>query len=394
MKPIRVSQLNAYIRRILTADPILANISIIGEVSNFKRHTSGHVYFSLKDAGAKVNCFLPSGVFASLPRGIGDGVSVTATGYISVYEKGGTYSLNIREIAPEGAGSLAVEFEKLKSRLAEEGLFDASRKKPLPVFPYKVALVTSGTGAAVEDMIKIITRKNDFVDILIYPTLVQGPEAAARISEGLAYINERFPEVDIIITGRGGGSAEELWAFNEERVARAISASEIPVISAVGHETDVTIADFVADVRAETPTAAADMAVPDMADIRRSVDGAFSYLANSLAALTEHMRMRMDACAMPKLGYMLNARVDMSRLKLEGAAATMRSDALSRVERAERRAELAHEKLTASDPGRIMSMGYAALTSGGKHISSASELHTGDEVTARMKDGTAEMRVL
>jgi exodeoxyribonuclease VII large subunit len=394
MKPIRVSQLNAYIRRIITADPILANISIIGEVSNFKLHSSGHVYFSLKDADAKVNCFLPAGVFAALPRGIGDGVCVTATGYVSVYERGGTYSLNVRELSVEGAGNFAEEFELLKKKLAAEGLFDASRKKPLPPFPRRVALVTSGTGAAVEDMLKIITGKNDFVDILIYPTLVQGPEAAGRISAGIAYINERHQDVDVIITGRGGGSAEELWAFNEERVARAISASEIPVISAVGHETDVTIADFVADARAETPTAAADMAVPDMADIRRDMDGAFALVSDGLAAVTERMSMRMNACALPKLGYMLKARADMSRMRLDGVAAQMRAGAMSRVERAERCAELANERLAASDPGRIMAMGYAALMSGGRHIASAAELCAVDEVTALMADGQARLRVL
>ncbi|MDR3225714.1 MAG: exodeoxyribonuclease VII large subunit [Clostridiales Family XIII bacterium] len=393
MKPVRVSQLNAYIHRVVSADPVLSNISVIGEISNFKHHNNGHVYFSLKDATAKVNCFLPGGVFAALPYEIGDDIEVTASGYINVYEKGGTYSLNIRELTMEGAGNLAAAFEKLKEKLTAEGLFDPSRKKPLPAFPHTVAIVTSGTGAAIEDMLKIITAKNAFVDILIYPTLVQGPGAAAQIAAGIAYINEAYPRTDVIITGRGGGSVEELWAFNEETVARAIFASAIPVISAVGHETDVTIADFVADRRAETPTAAADMAVPDMRDVRRWMDHMLSLMTDNLSAKTDRMKMRIDACALPRLGDMLLGKVNLSRAEAERAAAAMQSDVNAIIERGARSAELFNERLRASDPARIMSMGYAALLSGEKNIRSVADLSPGDKITARMADGSAELTV-
>jgi len=393
MKPVRVSQLNAYISRIVSADSVLSNISVIGEISNFKHHSNGHVYFSLKDAAAKINCFLPGGVFAALPYEIGDGIEVTVSGYINVYEKGGTYSLNIRELTVEGAGNLAAAYEKLKEKLAAEGLFDVSRKQPLPAFPRTVAIVTSGTGAAIEDMLKIITAKNTFVNILVYPTLVQGPNAAAQIAAGIAYINEAYPGTDVMITGRGGGSVEELWAFNEETVARAIFASDIPVISAVGHETDVTIADFVADRRAETPTAAADMAVPDIRDIRRRMDDTLSLMADGLTGKTDRMRMRIDACALPRLGDMLLGRIALSRANAKGVAAAMRFDMNALIERGSRSAERFHERLRASDPGRILSMGYAALLSGGKNINSVAELSPGDKVTALMTDGSAKLTV-
>jgi exodeoxyribonuclease VII large subunit len=393
LKPLRVSRLNAYIRRILSSDPVLMNVSVIGEITNFRRHGSGHVYFSLRDENSKMNCFLPSDVYGSLPMSIGDGREVTATGRIDVYERGGTYSLYIRELALEGAGGLAAAFEEQKRRLMEEGLFDPDAKKSLPAFPLTVALVTSATGAAVEDMLKIIQAKNDVVDILIYPTLVQGPDAAAQIAGGVGYVNERYPQTDVMIVGRGGGSAEELWAFNEEVVARAIFASEIPVISAVGHETDVTIADFVADARAETPSAAAEMAVPDIAEIQADMNGAYHTVREGFSALLTHMRLRMDACAMPRLGAMLGDRIGMWDARAGGAFASMRARAEAVVREGQGAAGSAYARLRASDPARIMSLGYAALMKDGRPLRSAEALNVGDAVTARFADGVANLTV-
>ena len=264
IKPVSVSQLNGYIKRILQTDPLLGNVSVVGEVSNLKYHGSGHVYFTLKDANSKISCFLPHDRAEALRYELSEGMEITASGYIYLYERGGSYSLNIRDIEVAGLGNLAIAFEKLKSKLEAEGLFDPAKKKAIPSFPEKIAVVTSETGAAVRDILKIIKNRNNYVDVLIYPVLVQGPAAAGEIAAAINHINEKWPDTDTIITGRGGGSMEELWAFNEEIVARAIYASAIPVISAVGHETDFTIADFVADRRAETPTAAAHMAVPDI----------------------------------------------------------------------------------------------------------------------------------
>jgi exodeoxyribonuclease VII large subunit len=393
LKPVRVSLLNSYIGRLLSADPVLANISVIGEISNFRRHDNGHVYFSLKDDGARVNCFMPGQVFESLRCGIGDGDEATATGRINVYERGGSYSLNVRELTVEGAGGLATAFERTKAKLAAEGLFDQAAKKPIPAFPTVIAIVTSGTGAAIGDMLKIISAKNKVVDVLIYPTLVQGPEAAARIADGIEYINGRYPDTDVIITGRGGGSAEELWAFNEEVVARAIYGSEIPVISAVGHETDVTIADFVADVRAETPTAAADIAAPDIAEVRRGVDSALRSMGAYLSDRLERMSLLMDACAMPRLREMLGDRIELSRVRAAGAFDSARSGVGAAVGARTHKAISAYERLKASDPARIMAMGYAALTKDGGSIRSAADIGEGDSVSARLADGSAELTV-
>lgn len=293
IKPIKVSQLNNYIGRILGTDPLIGNVSVIGEIANLNFHNSGHIYFSLKDENSTVRCFLPFSYAEKLRYEMAEGMEVTVAGYVSVYERGGYYSLNVKDLEVSGKGSLAIAFEKIKQKLEDEGMFLPENKKELPFFPSKIALVTSETGAAVQDMLKIIQSRNKIVDVLVYPTLVQGAYAAEDIARAIEDINSNFKDVDVMIVGRGGGSAEDLWAFNEEKVARAIFNSKIPVISAVGHETDVTISDFVADKRAETPTAAAVMAVPDIEELREYIKSlqvtAFRYLTN----YTERNRSRL-----------------------------------------------------------------------------------------------------
>ena len=229
VKPVKVSQLNGYISRVLQTDPLLGILSVIGEISNLKYHGSGHVFFSLKDEKSTVNCFLAAGNLRHIRYELAEGMEIIAHGYISVYQAGGRYSLNIRDIDVAGQGDLAAAFEKLKEKLAAEGLFDEAHKKPLPEYPKKIAVVTSETGAAVRDIIKIIKRRNDVTSVLVYPVLVQGPDAAPDIAAAIEDIN-RMDDIDIIITGRGGGSMEDLWAFNEEIVARSIYRSVIPVI--------------------------------------------------------------------------------------------------------------------------------------------------------------------
>jgi exodeoxyribonuclease VII large subunit len=242
-------------------------------------------------------------------------------------------------------------------------------------------------------MLKILTRKNDVVDILVYPTLVQGPMAAAQIAEGIAQINAHHPDVDVIIIGRGGGSAEELWAFNEEVVARAIYASEIPVISAVGHETDFTISDLVADIRAETPTAAAEMAAPDMTEIRAALTYAMERLTEGLYGRTDRVRMRMDACAMPQLYRVLSGRIDRSRADVDRLFLDAARDAKDLVTERTHAVERVFGTLSAADPKRIMARGYAALTSGGRPVRSVRDVEAGDAVEAVLKDGRAALTV-
>ena len=323
LNPIRVGQLNQYIGRVLKNDPLLSDVSVVGEISNLRFHSSGHIYFSLKDETSRIDCFLPARTVPQISCPLDEGLEVIASGYISVYERGGRYSLNITDLEAAGMGQLAIRFEQLKARLEKEGLFDPAHKKAIPAFPSRVAVVTSPTGAAVRDIQKIIRSKNDYVSILIVPVLVQGPSAAADIASAIDEVNERCPDVDVIITGRGGGSAEELWAFNEEVVARSIYASKIPVISAVGHETDFTISDFVADLRAETPTAAADKAVPDTGELRQNLLYYREEMTRALQHRVEIGRQRLSALDPAAFASGIRGRIEYDQMYADWLAEAM-----------------------------------------------------------------------
>lgn len=263
IRALKVSEVNNYIKRVFSSDMILSNLSVEGEISNFKHHYSGHMYFSLKDGKSKIKAVMFKSDNEALKLNLEDGLKIVATGYVSVYEKEGDYQFYIRHIKASGLGDLYKEFEDLKKKLEAEGLFLESNKKPIPFMPNKIGVVTSSTGAAIKDIITVIKRRFPPCEILIYPTLVQGTQAPKEICEGLRYLDNR-DDIDLIITGRGGGAMEELFAFNDEKVARTIHKLNTPTISAVGHETDFTIADFVADLRAPTPSAAAELSVPDI----------------------------------------------------------------------------------------------------------------------------------
>ena len=410
-KPVRVSQLNAYIARLVAADGALSDITVIGEVSNFKRHGSGHVYFSLKDEASRIDCFLPSGIFQGLGFQIADGAEVVAEGYVNVYEKGGRYSLNVRRLTAAGQGDLAQAFERLKRKLSEKGYFDEKRKKPLPAFPLSIAIVTSETGAAASDMVKIVTARNSVADVLIFPTLVQGEGAAEMIAARIRQVNADFPDVGVIIAGRGGGSSEDLWAFNEEAVADAIFESRIPVISAVGHETDFTIADFVADRRAETPTAAAALAAPDTGELSGDVEAIFAQAKGCMAAAVSRAGLRLRAHNMGALIGRLKSGISERGTHAAALAATMRRAvsektgrgaelavfrdgimhaARAKAERAGYRLRAQSEKMEALDPLRVLSRGYAIIEDeGGRAVSRAAGLREGQKVGARFSDGRA-----
>ena len=280
MKALKVSEVNSYIKRIFAGDMILSNIEIEGEISNFKKHYSGHLYFSLKDDRARIKCVMFKYDAANLKNDLSDGQSVIAKGYISIYEQGGEYQLYVKEIHDKGIGDLYIAFEELKKKLEKEGLFDSEFKKKIPTMPNKIGVVTSSTGAAIKDIISVIKRRYPPCHILIYPSLVQGPNAAQDIVEGLLYLENR-QDIDLVIFGRGGGSIEELSAFNDELLARTIFSMTKPTISAVGHETDFTIADFVADLRAPTPSAAAELSVPNIEALNQALDGKFNRLLSA-----------------------------------------------------------------------------------------------------------------
>ena len=393
-KPIRVAQLNNYIGRVLKTDPILGSVSVIGEISNLKFHSSGHVYFSLKDETSKINCFLAAGNFERIICPMEEGMEIIAEGYISVYERGGYYSLNIRDIQVNGEGQLAIQFEKLKQKLEKEGLFAADNKKPLPAFPSKIAVVTSETGAAVRDIIRTIKNKNNYVDILVYPVLVQGPAAAADIAKAIGILNQEYRDVDVIITGRGGGSMEELWAFNEEVVARSIFTSEIPVISAVGHETDFTISDFVADFRAATPTAAAELAVPDTEELKQYMDELRKSLEDGLIQSVEIKRTRLSALDPNAFANGISTRIAYEQMNVDRIIESMGETLKTRISSAREKIGFLRELIDASDPKAILTRGYSVVTDENGHIvSRADQMEPGQKVHIETGAGSAAAEI-
>lgn len=394
MKPVQVSQLNKYIKTILQSDPLLSRISVIGEVFNLKYHSSGHVYFSMKDKGSRINCFLPEDKAAYLRYPLEEGMEIVASGYIYLYEKGGSYSLNVSDIKIEGEGNLAAAFEKLKRKLESEGLFSPAFKKAIPEFPKSVGLVTSATGAAVWDMIRTMKNKNSFVDIILCPCIVQGDGASGDIEDAIKALNRMEEPPDVMIVGRGGGSSEELWAFNEERVARSIFNSEIPVISAVGHETDFTIADFVADYRAATPTAAAEAAVPDMREISGRMNLLMTESRKGIEGKIGFIEAALEMRSPDSLVSGIKNRIDGYEGRLDGIMKDAAMNFREKIHVEEMRIERLKSLADSLDPGKILSLGYGALSdSGGRYIKSAESINPGDIIKIQMKDGSAKCRV-
>lgn len=393
-KAVKVSQLNAYIKRILQSQPVLNDVTVTGEVSNLKFHGSGHVYFTLKDETSKISCFLPKDVAVYMDKDIIEGSEVVVNGYIYLYERGGSYSINCRSIEKAGMGSLAVAFEKLKKKLDEEGLFDKAHKKPLVSFPKSIAVVTSDSGDAVQDIMKIVRSRNDYVDIYVCPVLVQGPNAAKDIASMIDEINVTMPFLDCIITGRGGGSMEELWAFNEEIVARSIYASDIPVISAVGHEMDYCISDFVADVRAETPTAAAALAVPDLNELRMYLDDLAENLDTSMERVLESRELKLSRFDSQAMAMNLDQRISMHEAKMNAALNMMDFDMDTKIMAYERRISDAFTVILSLNPENIMKKGYSAVTDkDGRFITSASQINKDDNISVKLYDGEITAQV-
>lgn len=380
-----VSQINGYIKKILDTNIILNDIWIKGEISNFKLHYSGHMYITLKDSGGVLKAVMFKSAASGLSFRPEDGMKVLARGRISVYEAGGAYQLYINEMLPDGVGELYIAYEQLKKRLEAEGLFSAEHKKPLPPYPERVGVITASTGAAVRDIINVITRRYPYAEIILYPSLVQGAGAAENICRGLEYFNSTHM-ADVIIAGRGGGSIEDLWAFNEEIVARAIYASEIPVISAVGHETDFTIADFVADLRAPTPSAAAEIAVPSRTELVGRIAVDKSRIVNAFKKRIEAERKTLEGLK-PKNP---RERIEDSLLQLDNLEIQAEKSFRIRLISARERLSAVVAKLDALSPLKVLARGYAiAMDEEGNVIKSAKKLKTGTEFDLKMTDGTA-----
>ncbi|MFR6086256.1 MAG: exodeoxyribonuclease VII large subunit [Oscillospiraceae bacterium] len=353
-----VSEVNGFIKNVIDGIPQLSGIYIRGELSNYKIYPSGHHYFTLKDGEGALRCVMFKGSAMKLRFRPENGMQVIAYGRISVFPRDGAYQLYCSQLSPDGVGDLYVAFEQLKDKLYREGLFDEGHKKPLPRYPQRIAIVTSSAGAAIHDMIRILRRRYPIARVLLLPVRVQGVEAPPEIVGAIRYAN-RWKLADVLITGRGGGSMEDLWAFNDERVARAIYASEIPVISAVGHEPDVTIADFVADRRASTPSNAAEIAVPDMAELLQRLDSFRSRMAQGTLNGLERQERRLKALAEKRVLTDPLAFVQDKRLQLDYVQQKLLTAANAQWQEEQRRFAALAAKLDALSPLKVLGRGYA-----------------------------------
>lgn len=387
---VSVSQLNEYVRRTLASDPMLRSLSLRGEISNFKRHApSGHLYFSLKDEGARIACVMFRQHAFDLRMEPRDGMRVVLEGSVSLYAQTGQYQFYAQSMRPDGVGDLYLRFEQLKAALQQEGLFDASLKKPLPLLPRTVGVVTSATGAAVRDIISVATRRNPGVRLLLCPASVQGEAAPGEIVRALRTL-DALDSVDVIIVGRGGGSLEELWAFNEEAVARAIFACKKPVVSAVGHETDFTIADFVADLRAPTPSAAAERVVPSGEELSAALDGSALLLDQRMRARLQGWSTRMAHAYAVIQAYGPARTLERRREQLLHARTLLDTHMARACKAREEALRSARGRLDALSPKGVLARGYAYVTRAGRP---ARRLAIGDRITLHLAAGQAQAEV-
>ena len=392
-KILSITQINEYIRSKLDADPLLGSVAVRGEISNYKMYPSGHHYFTLKDEGGALKCVMFKGNAMRLHFQPENGMKVIAMGKISVFPRDGAYQLYCSAMTPDGIGDLYAAFEQLKAKLAGEGLFDPAHKKPLPKYPGVIGIVTSSAGAAVHDMLRILRKRYPLTRVRLFPVRVQGVEAPPEIVGAIRYAN-RYKLADLLIVGRGGGSIEDLWAFNDERVARAIFDSEIPVISAVGHEPDVTISDFVADLRAATPSNAAELGVPDQQALQQILDGFSAAMATTLSrqikAGRQHLKALADSPALSSpTGYLEQRRQNVLLLSNRLVSAQSRF-----VEQKHRRFVEYTAKLDAMSPLKVLTRGYAmAQTKDGSVLKSVSQVDIADQFSVTVADGSVTAMV-
>lgn len=392
IRVLEVSEVNEYIKKIFLDDPILNSVKVRGEISNFKIHSSGHVYLTLKDNKSKIRCMIYRSDY-NKDLELDNGSKIVADGYISNYVSDGSYQLYMKNVSLEGVGNLYLDFLKLKEKLDKEGLFSNYYKKPIPRFPKSIGVVTSETGAVIRDIINVISRRYPKVAIKLYPALVQGKDSVSSLIAGINFFNLEYP-VDTIIIGRGGGSLEELWSFNDEDLARAIFASSIPVISAVGHETDFTICDFVSDERAPTPSAAAEIATPNLADLLREQDLMAKRMTNSInnrIILEKHrLRSSMDRFSQYADRDMLGDRyiaLDMILDKID-------SSFTKYIQKKREEMNLYGVKMSSLNPFSIFDRGYSIAEKEGRIVSTIRDIDQGDKLKINLKDGKLDCQVV
>ena len=392
-EPISVSQLNKYIKNKVDQDEYLNNVLIKGEISNFKHHYTGHMYFTLKDNNSLIKCIMFKSYTPHLNFVPKDGMSVIVLGTVSVFERDGVYQIYCKAMQQEGIGDLYKEYEKLKAKLNEEGLFAESHKKKIPLYSKRIGVLTSETGSVIRDIINVSTRRNPNVHIRLLPVPVQGPGAAEKIAEKIKIMNDK-KLADVIIVGRGGGSLEDLWPFNEEIVARAIYNSELPVISAVGHETDFSISDFVADLRAPTPSAAAELAVPDIDELKIKLSSYNNRYKVALKKQVEYKRLKYEKCMTRRVFKEPLQRINESYLQVDTQTKNIENKFKLKIMQKRSEFQNVVEKIDALSPLKTLSRGYSIMEKNGKIIKSKKELNIGDEVNIKLYEGTTKAKII
>lgn len=385
--------MNQYIKEVLDRNELLSGLLIRGEISNYKKYPSGHHYFSLKDAQSTIRCVLFRGDASRLRFQPANGMQVIVFGRITVFQRDGQYQLYCSELFAEGQGDLHVAFEQRKEKLAKEGLFAAEAKQKLPKFPKKIALITSPAGAAVRDMIRILGARWPMTEVLVVPVRVQGSEAAGEIAAAIHAVNNRS-DIDLIITGRGGGSIEDLWAFNEEIVARAIYISNIPVISAVGHEPDVTISDYVADLRAATPSNAAELAVPDQEEYKAALQSLHLRIVRAVSGRIAQNRQKLERLGGSRVLRSMKAPIDERRMILDHLQQRLVGSISTKVTGSRTRLTQLRVGLDAMSPLNVLTRGYAMASKDSYVVSTIEQVNTGDRISVRVSDGEISCQVL
>ena len=390
---ISVTELNSYIKNKIADDEYLNNVLIKGEISNFKNHYTGHMYFTLNDENSLIKCVM----FKTYAQKLGfmpkDGMKVFVLGGVSVFERDGVYQIYVKVMQEDGVGILYKKYEELKQRLEEEGYFDEEHKKRIPQMPKIIGVLTSQTGSVIRDIINVSTRRNPNVNIRLFPVPVQGEGAAEKIAEGIKFMNEN-KLADVLILARGGGSLEDLWPFNEEIVAHAIYNSEIPIISAVGHETDFSISDFVADLRAPTPSAAAELAVPDIYEVKQKINTYQNRLRLTLIKKVEIMKLRYEKCMSSRVFKEPLRNINDNYLKIDAYIKRLENSIKTKQKEEKTKYIELISKLDTLSPLKTLTRGYSLVEENDKIIKSAKDVKTGDKINIRFVDGTKQAEIL
>ncbi len=393
-EPMSVKELNLYIKDLVDRDDFLNNVYVKGEISNFKRHYTGHLYFTLKDKDSLIKCVCFKSYTGNIKFEPADGMQVLIFGTVAVYERDGVYQIYVKGMEQDGLGALYTEYEKLKEKLSQKGMFDEAHKRPIPMLPREIGVVTSKTGAVIRDLINVTTRRMPNVHIKLYPCAVQGEGASQTICEGIKYFNEA-QNVDVIIVARGGGSIEDLWPFNEEITAEAVYNSQIPIISAVGHETDFTICDFVADLRAPTPSAAGELAVPDVKEVFWKIESFKRRMSHSLTKKLEIMKNRFNKILKSRVFTNPQDMLNERKLKLDLLLKQLGDKSALLIKNKKLRLVKVVTKLDSISPLKTLSRGYALVqTEDGKLVKNAKDLSKDDKINITLKEGKVEAKVL